>query len=291
MKPLKRVFSWVSFGQVRLDQGKAGSRSRIKGVHREYDSQMDSARKRFREEVLLGLRKPNPPPPQDEKRIEAAGGANFSDADLDIAHKWALNFDSCKGDFPSWEVPLKDSNYIQKINEEAFVFTQFMMKTQYYGGYLQMLDYIKHGKEFEACFEDGKLDLTKSARMLSERTEMTSKAKDILLSEYGVDSLEDLHDMFFRCVIPQIKTHEMKEFKERESHKTADLYENYGTYLCLCSLGISIFYFGNKAKKLREEASVRSSADRELYDSIFLDQFLSESTAEQISDENQMNRK
>ena len=207
---------------------------------------------------------------------------------MDIAYKWCLDFSRYKQEAGMPPRHFKDGKEIQKIQDEGFALTQSMMKTHYYGGYSAMLKYIKTGKEFEACFEDGKLDLAKSKYMLSEHTEMSSKAADVLLSEYDIDSLEDLHDMFFRCVTPQIEVHEVKETKARESRQTADSYENYGTYLCLFTLGVSFFYFNIKAKEMREEGGKVSWADRDVYDKVFVDHFLS--TAEQTSDENPINR-
>ena len=182
----------------------------------------------------------------------------------------------------------KDGKEIQKIQDEGFAFTQSTMKTHYWGGYSAMKKKIKTGLEFEECFVDGKLDLAKSARMLSEHTVMSSKAADVLLSEYEVDSLEDLHDLFFRCVTPQLEVLRLKEIKKVQCKEKAVLYENLGIGFALCTLFISYFVSLNKSKEMRQEGETVSWADRDVYDAVFVDQFLS--AAESDDNDNTINR-
>jgi hypothetical protein len=258
--------------------------SNQRSAQRNYDQQMTNARKIIDEEIRLGIRKPYSSTPQDEKRIQKAGGANFSEEDMNIAHKWCLSFDLYRQETGMPPRHYNDEE-IQIIQDKNFALTQSNMKTDWYGGYQPMLRYIKIGKEFEACFKDGKLDMSESAWVLSKYTEMSSQTAKILLTEYSAESLEDLHDMFFRCIIPQLEVTEMKQTKEIEDRKTISLYETYAVYFCLCTLGAAFFYFKNKAKDLKD-----GNSNVKVYDKMFIEHFVCEGTAEQKSDENSSNQ-
>ena len=129
---------------------------------------MNAAQKRVEQRIADGLCQPPPYnkyPDVDQNMIEnaLAGGANFSEVELEIAYKWHLNF---REHLPKGEEPPRP---FQEIQDEQFSMNKIMYKTYWStGGYgfYNMKMYVKTGQDFEACVVDGKLDVSKSAIML-----------------------------------------------------------------------------------------------------------------------------
>jgi len=188
-----------------------------------------------------------------QKRIEEAGGVNWTIDDIKLASKWKYvsqyELEDIRENHPASSVV--DGQYFStKMSVERATTDIFYYK--------EWQKHIKTAKDFEGCEKDGKLDVGKVVDLLSDMFENCPRGVfEEIVGECGITTLAEIHQLFYECWAPCAACQQWISDYNKKVDGEADWYYKLGLVFCLCTMGVSISIGQSKVNAYEDEHRIR----------------------------------